>query len=218
MIEGALQEVTPGALLWHVEGDPAISRSDWDNPYSCLAVPFETEPYRGVRRAARLSWWRELDEVQRFCTQLLTSYLDSHFDRDLLCRYAYSRLLFQSRICGQSGAYAEFPEKLRKALELMTRQDAKAFSVGGVARQVGWSLPHLHQVFHDKLGTTPHQFIMERRIKVAKDQLAATDFPIKKIALDCGFANPAAFCHAFRQRTGITPLHYRKQEIGKLHK
>lgn len=206
------KEVTPGALLWHVPGDQTIGRSDWDNPFQCLALAFETPRFQGVRRTARLAWWRDLDEVERFSRELMYWYFDERLDRKTLLHYGYGRLLFQSQLWQRIEEHSELPLKLREAVEWMTQHCTEKFSLSTVAKMVGWSAPHLHEMFRAQLEVTPHQFVLERRIRISKERLAGGDEPIKQLAADCGFSTTAIFCHTFKARVGITPLAYRKQE------
>jgi len=211
MKEDDWKEVTPGALLWHVQGDQTIARSDWDNPFQCLALAFETPRFQGVRRTARLAWWRDLEEVGKFSRELIHWYFDGRIDHKTLLHYAYGRLLFQSQLWQRIEEHSELPLKLREAAEWMTRHCTEKFPLDAVAKMVGWSAPHLHEMFRRKLDVTPHQFVLTHRIRIAKERLAVSDEPIKQLAADCGFSTTAIFCHVFKSRIGITPLAYRKQ-------
>lgn len=206
--------VTPGALLWHVPGDETIARSDFENPYQCLVVPFEIHPYKGVRRAVRLAWWNDLEEVNKFARELLHLEMDERFDRQTLLLYSYSRLLFQSHLWQRAKEQSEIPPKLREALAWISSHVTESFSLNSVAEMVGWSMPHFHAVFREKMDMTPHQFILNLRMRIAKERLATTEQPIKEIATTCGFSNTAIFCHSFKTRIGVSPLRYRKQERG----
>lgn len=206
------EEVTPGALLWHMPGDQTIGRSDWDNPYQCLAVAFATPPFHGVRHVPRLSWWKDLEAIQKFSHEVAHWYLDENMCREALLRYVHGRLLFQARLWQRIEEHSELPPKLREALEWITLHCKKKFTLDEVAKIIGRSVPHLHEMFQTHLETTPHQFVLNRRIQIARQQLAATDSPIKQIASDCGFATTASFCSTFKSRIGITPLAYRRQE------
>jgi len=206
------QEVTPGALLWHVPGDQTIARSDWDNPFQCLALAFETKQNQNGRRTARLAWWKDMEEVEKFSREVVHWYFDARIDRKTLLHYAYGRLLFQSQLWQRIEDQSELPLKLREAVEWITQHCTEKFTLSTVARIVGWSAPHLHEMFRLKLEVTPHQFVLAKRIRIAKERLAASDDPIKKIAADCGFSTTAIFCHVFKSRIGVTPLAYRKQE------
>jgi len=206
------EEVTAGALLWHMPGDQTIARSDWDNPFQCLALAFESQRIQGGRRTARLAWWKDLEEVEKFSRELIHWYFDDRIDRKTLLHYAYGRLLFQSQLWQRIEEHSELPMKLREAAEWMTQHCTEKFTLATVAKMVGWSAPHLHEMFRLKLEATPHQFVLARRIRIAKERLAAGDDPIKQLAADCGFSTTAIFCHVFKSRIGITPLAYRKQE------
>ena len=205
-------EVTRGALLWHVEGDRTIARSDWNDPYSCFAVGFETERFRSVRRAPRLAWWHDFEEVERFSHEIIRAHLDEGFDRKALLHCAYGRLLFQSQMWQHTTKEKDdLPTKLVQALKLMEKQPEGRIAIPKVAAAIGWSRPHLHAIFLKHLGVTPHQFLLRRRMRLAQEQLAMTNAPIKKISAECGFANTSSFCSAFKSLVGRTPLEYRKK-------
>jgi len=212
-------EVTPGALVWNIEGDRTIARSDWENPYRCLAVDIRTAlpPRRGMRRAPRLAWWRDEEEVGRFTSEAVRRGVDDRVDRPSLLACVYGRLLFQSRLWAATREQEELPEPLRHAIALLEKGgSARPPRLGEVAKRVGWSLPYLHESFRLHLRTTPHEVALRRRMQSARERLAATDHPIKRIAADCGFGSAAAFCYAFRKRVGVTPLRYRRMETSAL--
>ena len=206
-------EVTRGALLWHVEGDRTIARSDWNDPYSCFAVGFETERFLGTRRTPRLTWWHDFEEVERFSHEIIRAHLDEGSDRVSLLHYAYGRLLFQSQMWQHaSKEITDLPPKLVQALELMEKHPDGRIAIRQLAREIGWSAPHLHEVFQKHLGVTPYQFMLRRRMRTAREKLTLTNGSIKQIAAECGFLNASSFCSAFKLHVGLTPLEYRRKE------
>ncbi len=211
-VEGEWVEVTPGALIWNVEGDQTIARSDWKNPYRCLAVEIATPYLRGLRRAPRLAWWRDAEEVNRFTEEAVRWAVDERIDRTGLLAYVYGRLLFQSRLWARTREQEALPEPVRHAVALL--EGELSLRLGEVAKRVGWSVPYLHEAFRTHLGTTPHEVALRRKMQLARERLAATDHPVKRIAAECGFGGAAAFCHAFRERVGVTPLAYRRAATG----
>ncbi len=202
-------EVRAGALIWHVAGDQTIGASDWAAPYRCLAVAFRVGRARG-RRADRISWWPEPDAVERFSRELLHGLAEGGLARETLLHYAYGRLLYESHRGRQRSP--EWPEPLRRAIAWLEAHAAGPCPVEEVAREAGWSLAHLHAVFRERLGVTPHQFVLERRLRIAREWLALTQRPIKQIAVEAGFGTAAAFCRTFRARVGLTPQAYRQRE------
>lgn len=53
--------------------------------------------------------------------------------------------------------------------------------------------------------------VMDYRINYATQQLVQTDKPISDIAFESGFADTSFFYRAFKRRTKLSPLHYRRQ-------
>ena len=74
-IKGKWIEVNPGDLLWHRPGDWTIGRSDFQHPYSCLAVRFY-DPAMKLPRVPRITRWEELDEVKRFTGEVVRLHAD----------------------------------------------------------------------------------------------------------------------------------------------
>jgi transcriptional regulator GlxA family with amidase domain len=67
------------------------------------------------------------------------------------------------------------------------------------------------RLFRQHLGQTPAQYILERRIATATNQLAFTTDSIEQIATQLGFANRYHFTKMFTRRMRISPAAYRNQ-------
>ncbi|MEX2741027.1 AraC family transcriptional regulator [Rhizobium mongolense] len=85
-----------------------------------------------------------------------------------------------------------------------------AFDVGleELAAVAGLSRAHLIRAFRKEFHITPHAFLTDIRIRVARRKLQAGGQPAE-IALECGFADQAHFTRHFKARTGVTPGQYR---------
>jgi AraC-like DNA-binding protein len=212
-IEGEWKEVRPGDLLWHIPGDYTIARSDFRNPYSCLAVRFE-EGNRPTRRVPRLTRWEELDEVSLFTRQVVRLHADDAFDSQVLLRYILSRLHFQAELYLRVQKERGLPVELQQVLEIVNRRYAEPLRLAELARGAGWSVPHLHDRFKERLGLSPHQALIRRRIQVARELLASTNDPIKSVAGKCGFPTASAFCVQFKKTSLLSPKEYRERLFG----
>ncbi len=58
-------------------------------------------------------------------------------------------------------------------------------------------------------GTTFRQILVRQRLELSRTLLVTTDAPLRKIALDCGFASPQAFSRAFSTAFGQAPSVFR---------
>lgn len=65
------------------------------------------------------------------------------------------------------------------------------------------------RAFAAAFGTTPHQYLIERRINRAKTLLSASVASITEISMSVGFSTPSHFATTFKQRVGVTPSAYR---------
>ena len=59
-------------------------------------------------------------------------------------------------------------------------------------------------------GTTPHQYLIAARLRLAVRLLLDTDLPVTRVAYDAGFQDLSNFNHTFRRVVGCTPRAYRR--------
>ena len=74
------------------------------------------------------------------------------------------------------------------------------------------SVPQLIRQFKSVFKVTPHQYLIQIKLKQAVDLLKNTDKPIHEITWACGFENVSAFCRAFKSAYGFQPLIFRKTQ------
>lgn len=86
---------------------------------------------------------------------------------------------------------------------------AERMSVDDLAGTVALSRFHFARRFRQSTGTSPHEFVLRRRVQRAAALLARTDATLLDVALRCGFADQSHLTRVFRTRTGTTPGRYR---------
>ncbi len=82
--------------------------------------------------------------------------------------------------------------------------------VADLARLAGLTAFRLDQRLRALFGLSAGQYLTRARIETALGLLRATDRPIAAIALDCGYADQAAFTRQFRKSVGLTPSQYQR--------
>ena len=60
--------------------------------------------------------------------------------------------------------------------------------------------------------TSFDEYVKMLRIGYAQKWLIETGLPVLQIAFDSGFENQQSFNRVFKQKTGLTPLTYRKKQ------
>jgi AraC family transcriptional regulator len=106
------------------------------------------------------------------------------------------------------------PHKLRKALGLidhhLAEEEEGRVPLRVVAKEVGISYFHFSRAFKQSIGTSPTNYIAERRIERAKKLIQETDLPISEIAIRSGFSSQSHFTTCFRRFAKVTPKSFRK--------
>jgi AraC-like DNA-binding protein len=79
-----------------------------------------------------------------------------------------------------------------------------------LAARCGYSEDHFVRLFRARVGQTPAQYVLERRLTAAAERLVFTAASIERIADDCGFPDRFYFSRMFRRRMGLPPAAYRR--------
>ncbi|MDJ0592635.1 MAG: helix-turn-helix domain-containing protein [Pleurocapsa sp. MO_226.B13] len=99
---------------------------------------------------------------------------------------------------------------LLKVIEYINEHLNQSIKTKDLAEYLGISQFHFSRLFKQSTGISPHQYVMQQRIELAKRLLKKADRSIADIALDCGFSNQSHLGKYFRQLTGMTPKAYRQ--------
>ncbi len=104
--------------------------------------------------------------------------------------------------------------RLIPSIHFMQEEFRRGPTLGEIAKTVHLSPFHFHRRFSELFGQTPKHFLLECQIYAAKEELAARDKDLAKIATDCGFAHQSHFTSRFKQATGLTPTRWRRIATG----
>jgi CRISPR-associated endoribonuclease Cas6 len=82
-----------------------------------------------------------------------------------------------------------------------------------LANECNISEVYFRKLFTKHFGISPKQFIVDLRIKKAKQLLIEGMLSVSYISEKCGFSNTYHFCRLFKEHTGTTPTEYRKEHL-----
>lgn len=86
-----------------------------------------------------------------------------------------------------------------------------------LAKLCGISEVYFRRLFKKIHRITPKQYVIGIRIDKAKQLLTDGILKINAIAENCGFSNPYHFCRIFKDKTGLSPSEYMKEnKINKI--
>lgn len=105
--------------------------------------------------------------------------------------------------------------RLSKPQELLLRDYIEAnlttdINLDDLAHLVQLSRFHLARRFKASFGQPPHQYIVSRRLELAKRLLKESGLPVGDVAIASGYSSPGPFIKAFRQVVGATPAAFRR--------
>ncbi|MEL7464795.1 MAG: AraC family transcriptional regulator [Pseudomonadota bacterium] len=101
-------------------------------------------------------------------------------------------------------------ERLRRVTEFIEDNIGSLMTIDDLAQVAGRSPFHFARCFRAATGSSPHRFVLQRRVELARQLLEGTGEPISEIAYRCGFSSQSHLSTAFRKQLGSTPLAYRK--------
>jgi AraC family transcriptional regulator len=104
------------------------------------------------------------------------------------------------------------PHRLRRCQQYIETHLGNELSIEELAAHAEMSRFHFTRAFKKAMGQTPHRYVLERRISVARMMVQTTSRPVNEIATELGFANQSHFSAVFNQLTGVTPSMYRRRD------
>ncbi len=99
---------------------------------------------------------------------------------------------------------------LSRVCERIEASIEEDLSLETLARESGYSRAHFLRMFRLATGLTPHQYVLEERIKLAQSHLRRKDTPLVDVAGLCGFSSQSHMTSIFRKRLDTTPSQYRR--------
>lgn len=79
-----------------------------------------------------------------------------------------------------------------------------------VAQECRLSVSHFSRAFRQTVGVAPHNWLLMRRVEVAKEKLRGSQLPLSDVALACGFADQSHLTRVFTRVVGVSPGAWRR--------
>lgn len=178
---------------------------------------------------------KELAEQSGFVNgvNVLDCYVDTNMFYDLCKRVLDLVDLSPENVVMRTGMMLEFislaihsrykfDNSIRKTREYPTdsyvkyaadfiRMNYAAAKISDVAQYIGIHRSYLTNIFKEKMGVSPQEYLIQCKLNHAADFLIQTDNPIQEIARQVGYDNPLTFSKTFKSFFGVSPKLYRQQ-------
>jgi AraC family transcriptional regulator len=101
------------------------------------------------------------------------------------------------------------PWQVRRAMEILGA-NLDGVPLKELAQECGLSVSHFSRAFRRTVGVAPHNWLLMRRIEVAKQKLRRSQLPLSDVALACGFADQSHMTRIFTRMVGTSPGAWRR--------
>jgi two-component system response regulator YesN len=164
---------------------------------------------------------------------ILIHFTDQFYKNNPHIGSAWSRsqmLLHLNTLCHKPADYNNFILKLKNSLiadiqscknyntaigqaqQFIKQNYARDLSLEEVAASINLAPCYFSRLFSHVAGTSFINYLTEIRIQRAKELLQGTSDKIKDISATVGYSNIYYFSRVFKNKTGVTPVEYRKQK------
>lgn len=154
----------------------------------------------------------DISKVDLETRKIIQSSFDSIKTLDLKRFSAFTYLL---EMCAQSiydNRWIRCEEKtiIEEFREFVRKNVYNEISISDAAQALKISRSHLSRVIQNEEKTNFTNYVLDRKIEVAKELLTTTTFSVKEIAAELKFNEPTYFMRVFKNKTGKTCSAYRK--------
>lgn len=102
------------------------------------------------------------------------------------------------------------PAQRLRVLDFIGAHISHNFKLLELAQVSGLSEFQFLRSFKGTFGASPHQYVLEQRVRLAVEQICQTNLALAEIAFATGFSDQAHMTRAVRKATGLTPGAFRK--------
>ncbi|MEL6463793.1 MAG: AraC family transcriptional regulator [Pseudomonadota bacterium] len=102
-------------------------------------------------------------------------------------------------------------KELKNVIEFIEANLETDIDLSAMAEVIGLDVFRFSKGFKAATGTSPHQFLISRRLDRARQLILTTKMPLSEIAYACGFASQSHMTSTFSRQLGETPGGLRKK-------
>lgn len=199
-----------GAVFCHRAGQASVSDSPPESYYHCYVARFECQRSDFPEDWPRVFQWKDRKSMHAFMEEMLHAFHYAALDSSVVGNLILSRIDFELERSRSLARTQAVPPQLSLATDFINRNYAKPLSLEDVAKAADVSVSHLHMLFRTQLGESPHQYLIQKRLRIAGHSLATGKQSVKAVAAEVGYPNAESFCRAFKKFFGRSASDYRQ--------
>lgn len=190
--------------------------SDENDPWEYVWVDFTGEPYADMLAQTQFSHSDVIGKIEpehilRFYQMAREAIRsgDLNTANGLLCAIigVYADRFPSDRVGNPEDAFFD-----RMISTIRKRCLRGKFNLSTLCSELHISRTTLHRIFKQQAGISPGKYVMNYRIKCAKEYLRH-GCSVKTAAFSCGFSDPLYFSKAFTTIVGVSPMQYGREQL-----
>ncbi|MDO6527271.1 AraC family transcriptional regulator [Motilimonas sp. 1_MG-2023] len=180
-----------------------------------LPTPQRHDPLmlQKINQLAHCDTYFQLDAQIQKLIQMLVQEMQSNPDDLLLSRACNDTViaLLQRHISAFQTGKKESRFDLETLDRYINQHLSHKISIAQLAGSVFLGESQFHLMFKEQMGITPHQYVLNKRIDLAKKLINQGHLNLSQISELVGFSSQSSFTHRFTRALGISPSQYKKQ-------
>ena len=202
-----------------------------ETPSQCLSITLNPEFVENALEMLNITsakldetsiWEVTTDEYHLFSNESLASAtnnimriaMEDHAHKDIMADFALKELLIRLMHTQARGMLEENrgrkSSRMKYVVDFIRKNLHQKLTIEEMARKAYVSKSNFFKMFKEELGISPNEFIVQERIKMAKELLGRNN-SVKETAYQTGFADTNYFIRVFRQLEGKTPKTFQRE-------
>lgn len=200
-----------GTVFVHHPAQQTIYKTEGDSRYSCMTALFDLSRVPKGVEWLRSFRWSDTQNMARFVEEMLYAYHHTDLNHDVIGNLIWSQFRFRLEEHKRTSSPQGISKRVASILNYIEQNFNDPIGIDDMAEAFEMSSSNIHALFREFKGLTPHQYLIDYRMRTAKHRLVTTTDPIKSVAQDVGYTNTENFCRAFKKHFGVTAASYRKK-------
>ncbi len=119
-------------------------------------------------------------------------------------------------VVAYSSRHSQTPKWLLDFMNELQKPEVFSRRVTDIVALTNYSHSQVGTIFKNYKGVSLVDYLIEIRMNYARELLEATSKSVLTISEDCGYSSLSSFIKLFREKTGYSPLQYRKKRQQEL--
>ncbi len=220
--DGQIFRVNPGECIVSFPGQTRIERADKKNPWTLTWISINGQSVSsfflklGITPKNPIITHCERSNIPIILEQIVEAACTVGPHRDFmvgaglfnLFNELSQRQMAKSSLLMSSPASDTYVAQAARFLDM--NYSRTNVTIKEVAEIVGLNRSYLYEIFKEKLGISPQEYLTRLRINKAREFLLLPQTTVTSVAYSVGY-EPSVFSKAFKRATGITPIEYKQK-------